>query len=153
MNRQADMMTSLREVGYRLTPQRMMILSTFNQCEGHITAEAIHERVRKEYPFVAISTVYRTLQLLKKLRLVTETDLGSGVVQYELSERGRHHHLVCRACGQTAPLDDSFLEPLARRIEKTYRFQADLEHFAIFGLCSQCQDAARPEGPSTGSAR
>src|SRR3990170_3330425 len=102
MNRQADMMTSLREVGYRLTPQRMMILSTFNQCEGHITAEAIHERVRKEYPFVDISTVYRTLQLLKKLRLVTE---------------------------------------------------ADLDHFAIFGLCSQCQDGARPEGPSTGSAR
>ena len=142
MNRHASMMASLREVGYRLTPQRMMILSIINECEGHITAEAIHERVCKEYPFVDISTVYRTLQLLKKLRLVTDTDLGSGVVQYELSERGRHHHLVCRACGQTAPLDDSFLEPLARRINKTYRFRADLEHFAIFGLCGKCRKAS-----------
>ena len=137
------MLASLREVGYRLTPQRMMILSIFNESEGHITAEAIHERVCRDYPFVDISTVYRTLQLLKKLRLVTDTDLGSGVVQYELSERGRHHHLVCRACGYTAPLDASLLEPLARRIEKTHRFRADLEHFAIFGLCSQCQTGSR----------
>ena len=143
MNRHVDMLASLREVGYRLTPQRMMILSIFNECEGHITAEAIHERVCKDYPFVDISTVYRTLQLLKKLRLVTETDLGSGVVQYELSERGRHHHLVCRGCGQTAPLDDAFLEPLARRIEESYQFRADLEHFAIFGLCSKCQKGSR----------
>ena len=146
-------MDSLREVGYRLTPQRMMILSTFNQCEGHITAEAIHERVRKEYPFVDISTVYRTLQLLKKLRLVSETDLGGGRVQYELTQEARHHHLVCRHCGATSPLDDEMIEPLRGRLLEKHGFQADLDHFAIFGLCSQCQDGARPEGPSTGSAR
>src|SRR4030065_1835695 len=90
------MAATLREVGYRLTPQRMMILAAIYENEGHITAEAIHERVTQQYPFVDISTVYRTLQLLKKLRLVTETDLGEGVVEYELRERGRHHHLVCR---------------------------------------------------------
>ena len=144
MSRDTDMMASLREVGYRLTPQRMMIVSIINESEGHITADEIHERVRKEYPFVDISTVYRTLQLLKKLRLVTDTDLGSGVVQYELSDRGRHHHLVCRACGQTTPLDGSFLEPLARTIESTYSFQADVEHFAIFGLCAACKKDRLP---------
>ncbi len=110
----SDMAASLREVGYRLTPQRMMILATIHQSAGHITAEAIHERVKEQYPFVDISTVYRTLQLLKKLRLITETDLGEGVVEYELSERGRHHHLVCRQCGKTAALDDSFLTAAGR---------------------------------------
>src|SRR3989337_366882 len=118
MTSRADVLASLREVGYRLTPQRMMILSIINQSEGHLTAEAIHERVRQESPFGDISTVYRPLQLLKKLRLITETDLGSGVVQYELSERGRHHHLVCRACGHTAPIDDALLQPLARRLRE-----------------------------------
>jgi Fur family ferric uptake transcriptional regulator len=133
------MAASLREVGYRLTPQRMMILAAIHQSAGHITAEAIHERVKEQYPFVDISTVYRTLQLLKKLRLITETDLGEGVVEYELTERGRHHHLVCRQCGKSAALDDSFLEPLAERLLKAHGFQADLEHFAIFGICAACQ--------------
>jgi len=135
----SDMAATLREVGYRLTPQRMMILAAIYEREGHVTAEAIHERVTQQYPFVDISTVYRTLQLLKKLRLVTETDLGEGVVEYELRERGRHHHLVCRQCGKTAPLDHSYLKPLAGRLEEAYGFQADLEHFAIFGLCSRCR--------------
>ena len=136
----SDMAATLREVGYRLTPQRMMILAAIYEREGHVTAEAIHERVTQQYPFVDISTVYRTLQLLKKLRLVTETDLGEGVVEYELRERGRHHHLVCRQCGKTAPLDHSYLKPLADQLEQAYGFQADLEHFAIFGLCSRCRE-------------
>jgi Fur family ferric uptake transcriptional regulator len=141
----SDMAATLREVGYRLTPQRMMILAAIYEKEGHVTAEAIHERVTQQYPFVDISTVYRTLQLLKKLRLVTETDLGEGVVEYELRERGRHHHLVCRQCGKTAPLDHSYLKPLADRLEEAYGFQADLEHFAIFGLCSRCRETgSRP---------
>ena len=141
----SDMAATLREVGYRLTPQRMMILAAIYEREGHVTAEAIHERVTQQYPFVDISTVYRTLQLLKKLRLVTETDLGEGVVEYELRERGRHHHLVCRQCGKTAPLDHSYLKPLAGRLEEAYGFQADLEHFAIFGLCSRCRETgSRP---------
>lgn len=134
----SDMAAALREVGYRLTPQRMMILAAIHKCDGHTTAEAIHERVKEQYPFVDISTVYRTLQLLKKLHLVTETNLGEGVVEYELSERGRHHHLVCRQCGKTAALDDSFLKPLADRLLKTHGFQADLEHSAIFGICARC---------------
>jgi Fur family ferric uptake transcriptional regulator len=135
----SDMAASLREVGYRLTPQRMMILAAMHQSEGHITAEAIHERVKKQHPFVDISTVYRTLQLLKKLHLITETDLGDGVVQYELSERGRHHHLVCRQCGKTAALDHSYLKPLADKIRETYGFEANMEHFAIFGICARCR--------------
>ncbi len=134
----SDMAAVLREVGYRLTPQRMMILAAIHKSDGHTTAEAIHERVKEQYPFVDISTVYRTLQLLKKLHLVTETNLGEGVVEYELSERGRHHHLVCRQCGKTAALDDSFLKPLADRLLETHGFEADLEHSAIFGICARC---------------
>ena len=131
---------SLRRVGYRLTPQRMLIVSIIHDSKGHITAEEIHSRVVQQYPFVDISTVYRTLQLLKKLRLVSETDLGGGRVQYELSEGSRHHHLVCRRCGATLPLDDDVIEPLRARLLHKHGFQADMEHFAIFGLCKACRN-------------
>jgi Fur family ferric uptake transcriptional regulator len=131
-------MDSLREVGYRLTPQRMLIISIIHGAEGHISAEEIHERVAEQYPYVDISTVYRTLQILKKLGLVSETDLGGGRVKYELTEGGRHHHLVCRQCGHTFPMDDELMEPLRARLLKKHGFRADMEHFAIFGVCRRC---------------
>lgn len=130
---------SLKEVGYRLTPQRMLIVSIIHDSRGHVSAEEIYERVKEQYPYVDISTVYRTLQLLKKLRIVSETDLGGGRVQYELADRQGHHHLVCRLCGKTAGVDDEMLEPLRTALRDRYGFEADMRHFAVFGLCQECR--------------
>jgi Fur family ferric uptake transcriptional regulator len=130
---------SLREVGYRLTPQRMLIVSIIHDSKGHVSAEEVHQRVKELYPFVDISTVYRTLQLLKRLRIVTETDLGGGSVRYELSQEERHHHLVCRQCGKTFALDDDVIEPLRSKLMDAHGFAADMEHFAIFGRCRACR--------------
>jgi Fur family ferric uptake transcriptional regulator len=143
-------MESLREVGYRLTPQRMLIISIIHGAEEHISAEAIHEQVVEQYPYVDISTVYRTLQILKKLRLVSETDLGGGRVEYELTEGVCHHHLVCRQCGHTFPMDDELMEPLRARLLKKHGFQADMEHFAIFGVCQRCAGARARHGSKAG---
>ena len=131
---------SLRDEGYRLTPQRMMILDIIYASKGHVSAEEIHQRVREQYPFVDISTVYRTLSLLKKLRLISETDLGDASARYERLERGRHHHLVCRRCAASFPLEHGLLAPLEERLLQKYGFAADLDHFAIFGLCAKCRE-------------
>ncbi len=139
MTPHATIVESLRQEGYRLTPQRMMILDIINDSVSHISAEEIHQKVRQQYPFVNISTIYRTLNLLKRLRLISETDLGEGYVRYELLERERHHHLVCRRCGESFALEHDFLKPLQLRLLKKYGFVADLDHFAIFGLCQRCR--------------
>jgi len=131
-------MEQLREGGYRLTPQRSMILSAMCEGPGHVTAEEIYERVRQQYPYVDISTIYRTLQLLKRLHLITETDLGDSAVRYELAVRQRHHHLVCRQCGSSISLEHDFLEPLQATLRQRYSFDADMDHLAIFGLCADC---------------
>ncbi len=89
----------LTEQGYRLTPQRLMIFSAIENSDNHISAEEIYAQVVAKYPNVNISTVYRTLELLKRLGLVTETDLGEGRVRYHPADKGHHHHLVCRECG------------------------------------------------------
>jgi Fur family ferric uptake transcriptional regulator len=139
MTSHATIVESLRQEGYRLTPQRMMILSIIHDSLGHISAEEIHQKVRKLYPFVNISTIYRTLNLLKKLRVISETDLGEGYVRYELLERERHHHLVCRQCGGSFAFEHGLLKPLQLRLLKKYGFAADVDHFAIFGLCQRCR--------------
>jgi Fur family ferric uptake transcriptional regulator len=131
---------ALQQIGYRLTPQRMMILEAIGDSEGHISAEEIHERVRAVYPYLDISTVYRTLDLLKTLHLVSETDMGRGHAQYELLSKGLHHHLICTECGKILDVDNSFLDPLRRAIEAEYDFHAEIEHLAVFGMCSDCKE-------------
>ena len=130
---------ALQQIGYRLTPQRMMILDAIADSGGHISAEEIHERVRVAYPYLDISTVYRTLDLLKTLHLVSETDMGRGHAQYELLSKGLHHHLICTECGKILDVDNSFLDPLRSAIEAEYDFHAEIEHLAVFGICGDCK--------------
>ena len=116
-----------------------MILSAIENSDNHISAEEIYAQVVAKYPNVNISTVYRTLELLKELGLVTETDLGGGRVRYHPAVKGHHHHLVCRQCGAIIALDEALLSPLKSALLREYKFSADLRHLAIFGRCANCK--------------
>ena len=138
MNQSHNITSKLTEQGYRLTPQRMMILSAIEHSHDHISADEIYTQVVAKYPHVNISTVYRTLELLKELGLVTETNLGEGRVRYHPADKGRHHHLVCQECGAIIDLDESVLASLKSALLREYKFDADLRHLAIFGHCVKC---------------
>ena len=129
----------LKKLGYRLTPQRLMIISAIENSHDHISAEEIFSQVVSKYPNVNISTIYRTLELLKQLGLVTETDLGGGRVRYHPADKGHHHHLVCQECGAIIDLNESVLSPLKDAILREYDFIADLRHLGIFGRCVKCR--------------
>lgn len=139
MEQYGDVISKLKQHGYRLTPQRMMILSAIDSSDNHISAEEIYSQIIAKYPSVNISTVYRTLELLKRLGLVTETDLGGGRVRYHPMAKGRHHHLVCRHCGVIIDLDESVFAEVKDVLYREYGFIADLEHLAIFGSCMNCR--------------
>jgi len=129
----------LQAKGYRLTPQRMLVIEALHDADKHISAEEIYEQLHARYPYSNISTVYRTLELLKKLNLVMETDFGEGRVRYHVAEKGHHHHLVCHKCGKIMDLEESTLFPLKDALLRDYDFQADLRHIAISGECSECR--------------
>jgi len=133
-----DLINKLSEQGYRLTPQRMLVLSAIENSEDHISAEEIYTQVVAKYPHVNISTIYRTLELLNRLGLVTETNLGGGRVRYHPAGKGHHHHLVCQECGKIIDLDESVLSSLKDVLLREYKFSADLRHLAIFGRCADC---------------
>jgi Fur family ferric uptake transcriptional regulator len=129
----------LRGKGYKLTPQRIMVLDTLHEAEAHITAPEIYARVRVKYPGINKSTVYRTLELLKEMDLVAETELGGESLYYHHTEKGHHHHLVCQRCGEVIDLDETLLSPLRNALRQKYDFEADLKHLAIFGHCLRCK--------------
>ena len=138
MNQPRDIASKLSQQGYRLTPQRIMILSAIENSKDHISAEEIYRQVTAKYPHVNISTVYRTLELLKSLNLVTETNLGEGRVRYHPADKGHHHHLVCRECGAIIDLDESVVASLKIALLREHKFSADLRHLAILGRCVNC---------------
>ena len=129
----------LRRAGHKVTPQRMLIVRALRDAAGHVSANQIADEVRAVYPFVDVSTVYRTLDVLKRLRLATATDMGGGDVMFEWAPETPHHHLICSSCGHVAEMDHDYFDGLAGCIERDYGFAADLHHFAIFGLCRECQ--------------
>ena len=139
MTQSRDIVHKLTELGYRLTPQRVMIVSAIENSDTHISAEEIYTKVVAKYPHVNISTVYRTLELLKQVGLVTETDMGEGRVRYHPVGKGQHHHLVCKDCGAIIDLDESVLSSLKDALLQKYKFIADLKHLAIFGHCVKCR--------------
>ncbi|HKZ51331.1 MAG TPA: Fur family transcriptional regulator [Dehalococcoidia bacterium] len=141
----------LRGGGYRLTPQRLMILSIMHESLGHISAEEIYALLRERYPYIDISTVYRNLHLLKRLGLIHEARLEGDTVRFELAKGEQHHHLICRRCGRSFGLGNDILKPLRAALQKGYSFEAELEHLAIFGLCAECQGEPAPGSPPSGT--
>ena len=135
----------LKETGYRLTPQRVMVVSALAEKPGHIGVDDIYQAVHRLYPYIDVATVYRTLQLLKRLHLVTELDAG-GFARYHLVEADRHHHMVCRECGSAFDFSPRYLETFRKTLVDEFGFEPDLEHFAIGGLCSDCAQKAEREG-------
>ena len=113
--------------------------------------DEIAQKVRSVYPNVDLTTIYRTLQLLKRLHMVTEIDLG-GAIRYEFHEGGAHHRLVCRACGGSADLRPGYLESFSASLGRDYGFELDLEHFKIIGLCARCMAAQAGGGAPSHSA-
>lgn len=136
-----DDLWTLRQQGYRLTRQRMLILEIIRNSKRHISADEIFSEVRRQAPDVNLATVYRTLQWLHNAGLLRKIDVGKDRLEYEYAGGHIHHHLICKECGATTEIDNHVIEKLQAHILEHYDFAADPAHLAIFGRCAQCRQA------------
>ena len=133
-----SLQSELRSRGYRMTPQRQLVLEAVAALR-HATPEDIVTTVRRTASGVNITTVYRTLELLEELGLVTHTHLGHGAPTYHMVEGEEHVHLVCRNCGGVSELPPAAVEDVVRRLAEEQGFAVDVGHFSIFGRCAACR--------------
>ena len=140
-----DWQAQLRSRGYRLTPQRQLVLEAVGAL-GHGTPDEIVTAVRRTASGVNISTVYRTLELLEELGLVRHTHLGHGAPTYSIATDDDHVHLVCRDCGSVdeAPLE--LVQAAVDRLSRDKGFKVDVGHFPVFGRCRACGESAATAG-------
>jgi Fur family ferric uptake transcriptional regulator len=133
-----SLLTDLRQRGFRITPQREMIVEIIAHADTHLTAEQIYAQVSQRTRTVNLATVYRTLELLVETGAVSRADLGQGQVSYAAQNHGAHIHLVCRCCGAVIDASHDLLETLHEQLQEKYQFAADLQHISIPGVCAGC---------------
>ena len=134
----------LRARGYRVTPQRQLVLEAVARLD-HATPEEIHAQVRQTARGVNISTIYRTLELLEQIGMVTHTHLGHGTRHgapiYHLASDADHVHLVCRDCGKVTEIGPDAIRPLITTLDERHGFETDAGHLTVFGRCAKCRVA------------
>jgi Fur family transcriptional regulator, ferric uptake regulator len=132
-----DLADRLRGSGYRLTPQRQLILGAVEQL-GHATPDEVLAAVRTQASAVNASTVYRTLEVLEELGLVRHTHLSDRAPTYHSTRGPEHFHLVCRNCGRVRSVDPDVADALLEALRREHDFEVDLGHLAVFGHCTAC---------------
>ena len=141
-----DYAALMRARGFRVTPQRQMILEAIDAGNAHTTLEEIYERVQAKAPVINRATIYRTLDFLCEQRLVAAAEIG-GRKTYEIVGEEPHHHLVCRACGTVKQIGHEVMHTLSGTLEHEQDFTMDMEHLMIFGWCKPCEQAREAEAP------
>jgi len=131
--------TVLKEKGFKLTPQRRLILEYIHDHQSHLTAEDILKYLDSRAPGVDKSTVYRTLDLLEESGCVVKSEVNGHFI-YHHTEDGHHHHLVCRSCGRTIDCHEDLFSDVANALSRQYGFQADLKHMMLSGTCRRCRE-------------
>lgn len=133
-----DYATHLRSLGYRVTPQRELILDTLCHMNMHATISELYARVHEVAPAIDRATVYRTINLFHELGIVVSAEIGNHTV-YEVADEKPHHHLICRACGGVQVLNHGHFADLADHLRREHNFVAEIDHLTISGVCGACQ--------------
>ena len=129
---------TLRASGYRVTPQRQLVLEAVTKLE-HATPEEIFADIRQTARGVNVSTVYRTLELLEQIGLVTHTHLGHGAPRYHLAAEAQHVHLVCQNCEKIIEVEPAAVADLTHALDEQFGFETDVGHLTVFGRCENCR--------------
>lgn len=136
-----DYVTFLRDRGYRMTPQRQIIMDAICEGNGHTTLPEILDRVQHKSSAINQATVYRSLHFLLDIGLIVKAEVGPGEMVYEIKGRSPHHHLLCRVCHHEVEIDADPIWALQQALQTHYGFTIDAQHLLLTGTCAECQVA------------
>lgn len=140
MKRTKKVKKLLRQAGKRVTGQRVIILEAISKASGHLDADEIYHLARQKMPRLSLSTVYRTLAMLKEAGIVEELHLGEERHHYELKGEKGHYHLICQGCGKVIEFECPFSQELRRSLSEEYDFEITGSHLDLVGYCADCRE-------------
>lgn len=128
--------------GWPVTSQRELLLTIIKKAGGHISAKELYRRASRKNESISLATVYRTLQLFKKLGLVEERRLGQVYCHYEAKDSADHQHLVCKSCGKVIEFESPLLTKLASELKREHDFSLTKVELYLEGYCQECTEGA-----------
>ena len=144
MNELDAVLDCVRSQGERITIPRRLVIEALCSTTAHLSIHDFQVLLQQRDPDLSLSdtTIYRVLQWLKDLEIVSQTDMGQAGIVYALITQPSHHHLICLNCGAIITVEDSIFTPLREQLQREYGFEARIDHMAIYGQCEQCRRAA-----------
>jgi len=135
-----EMITSLKEQGHRLTPQRMAVLKILATDEGHPSVEQIYERVKVDFPMTSLATIYKTVTLLKEMGEVLELGFSDDSNRYDGHKPYPHPHLICIKCKNIVDPQVAALSELHQEVAQSTNYRILSHRLDFFGICPQCRE-------------
>lgn len=132
----------LRSSGRRFTRQREAILKIIREQPGHLGADEVFQIARQRGHRVSLSTVYRTLELLREQGLVEAANLQQDHRHFKAAGDGEHHHLVCTSCEKVIEFSSPHIERLKQSLEEDHNFTISNLELEVGGVCTKCSNAA-----------
>lgn len=145
MDISASIIHHIQAQGERITLPRRLVIEALGQSHQHLTISDIQRHIQEDNHkhILSDTTVYRVLQWLKDLALVSQTDMGQTGIVYALMSHPAHHHLICLVCGHTQDIDDAVMQPLREHLLNQHGFLPRIDHMAFYGVCHDCQAKSR----------
>jgi len=136
-----DLKVVLKEKGMKYTEQRAIILQILLNIDDHLNAEEVLDIVKSKYPDqkIGIATIYRTLNFLEEVNLITSISFGKEGKKYEGNSDKHHDHLICTECGKIVEFLDDTIEKKQEEIALKNGFKITDHTMQIFGICGDCQ--------------
>lgn len=139
-----SMLNKLKEMGHKLTPQRMAIAKVLAASKGHPNVEAIFEKLKDRFPTMSLATVYRNVLLLKSVGQVLELGFPDGSNRYDGNKPYPHPHVICVRCRRIIDPDLRFLKDITKEVAVETGFDILTHRLDFFGICSACKRKEKP---------
>ena len=135
-----QVISRLREKGYRLTPQRHAVLKILTTSEEHPSVEQIYEYVKTDFPMTSLATIYKTVMRLKEIGEVLELNFCIGSSRYDGKRPYPHPHLICIRCKKIVDSDVGSAIEFSQELSQKTGYRIVSHRLDFFGICPHCQE-------------
>ena len=133
-----EMITKLKDLNFRLTPQRLAVLKILAASKNHPSVERTYEKVRKTFPTTSLATIYKTIALLKEVNEVLEIRFSESS-RFDGNKPYPHPHIICLKCKKIQDPDLDDIEKLTEQATQRTGFYITDHRLDFFGICPDCQ--------------
>ncbi len=134
-----EIIVKLRDLNFRITPQRVAILRVFLNSQDHPSVEQVYAQVKADFPSTSLATVYKTVNLMKQVGEILEIGFAGGGNRYDGNKPYPHPHLICTRCKKIMDSDVGLADQIVNELEQTSGYRIVSHQIEFFGICPACQ--------------